>query len=79
VVNQQTEEAFEQAYQELKSLYAEQQALISYLDTEKYPKRQQFVKAFASSTLTLAILPLRAVKVAISPSNATCKPTAMTL
>jgi hypothetical protein len=30
VVNQQTEEAFEQAYQELKRLYADQQALVSY-------------------------------------------------
>jgi len=48
VVNQQTEEAFEQAYQELKRLYADQQALVSYLDAEKYPKRQQFVKAFTS-------------------------------
>jgi hypothetical protein len=48
VVNQQTEEAFEQGYQELKRLYADQQALVSYLDAEKYPKRHQFVKAFTS-------------------------------
>lgn len=48
MINQQTEEAFEQGYQELKRLYADQQALVSYLDTEKYPKRHQFVKAFTS-------------------------------
>ena len=48
VVYAQTEEAFETAYNALKTKYAGQPSLIEYLDQHKYPKRHGFVKAFAS-------------------------------
>jgi hypothetical protein len=49
VVYTQTEEAFETAYNALKTKYADQPSLIEYLDQHKYPKRHGFVKAFISN------------------------------
>ena len=42
---------FEELYSKLKIDYAEQEALIEYLDVNKYPQKHLFAKAWTDDTL----------------------------
>jgi hypothetical protein len=48
-----SEEQFEDLWRALKREYGDQPKITDYLDTYKYPKRQEFVKAWASKTKNL--------------------------
>ena len=55
VVLANSKDKFKELYSKLKIDYAEQEALIKYLDTNKYPQKHLFVKAWTDNTLNFGV------------------------
>ena len=50
-----SKDEFEELYSKLKVDYTEQEALVEYLDANKYPQKHLFVKAWTDDTLHFGV------------------------